>query len=86
MINQETQNAWNTHGEWFEYYAYEYPNEWLSLCMAYFTNEHSADECAKIDWSWIKGQLRTQLDLDDDDGDDIYPADPYYRAFYEIEG
>ena len=86
MINLETRCAWDAHSEYFEYYAYECPNDWLSLSKEYFTQEHGADECAKIDWSWIKGQLRTTLDLDDDEGDEIYPADPYYRAFYEIEG
>ena len=86
MINLETRCAWDAHSEYFEYYAYECPNDWLALSKEYFTQEHGADECAKIDWSWIKGQLRTTLDLDDDEGDEIYPADPYYRAFYEIEG
>lgn len=81
--NVETRTAWQCHDEYFEYYAFECPDQWLELSKEYFTHEHGADECAKIDWTWIKSQLKTTLDFYlQQEGEEIPPADPYYRAFY----
>lgn len=81
--NIETRTAWQCHDEYFEYYAFECPDSWLELSKAYFTHEHGAEECAKIDWTWIKAQLKTTLDFYlEQEGEEIPPADPYYRAFY----
>lgn len=83
-VNLETRCAWAAHDEYFEYYAFECPENWLELSKRYFTEEHGAEECAKIDWTWIKSQLKTTLDyyLKIEHGEEIPPADPYYRAFY----
>ena len=83
-VNLETRCAWAAHDEYFEYYAFECPDQWLELSKEYFTQEHGADECAKIDWDWIKEQLKGTLHyyLKFEYGDEIPPADPYYRAFY----
>ncbi len=83
MPNMETKLAWQCHSEYFEYYAYECPEDWLSLSKEYFTQEHGASECAKIDWDYIKSQLKTSLDLFFvEQGEEIPPADPAYRTFY----
>ena len=82
-VNAETKAAWQCHDEYFEYYAFECPDQWLELSKEYFTQEHGADECAKIDWTWIKAQLKTTLEYYlEIEGEEIPPADPYYRAFY----
>lgn len=82
-VNLETRCAWAAHDEYFEYYAFECPDQWLELSKEYFTQEHGAEECAKIDWTWIKSQLKTTLDYYlEQEGVEIPPADPFYRAFY----
>jgi len=86
-VNLETRCAWQAHDEYFEYYAFECPENWLELSKQYFTEEHGAEECAKIDWSWIKSQLKTTVDfyLQKEHGEEIPSADPYRAAFYGEE-
>jgi len=31
MVNLETKCAWDAHQEYFEYYAFECPEDWLEL-------------------------------------------------------
>ena len=83
-INLETKCAWDAHQEYFEYYAFECPENWLSLSKDYFTEHHGAEECAKIDWDYIKARLRITIDyaLLNDREDLIPSADPYRAAFY----
>ena len=85
-VNAETKAAWQCHDEYFEYYAFECPDSWLELSKGFFTHEQGAEECAKIDWTWIKSQLKTTLDFYlEQEGEEIPPADPYYRAFYKYD-
>lgn len=57
MPNFETHLAWECHAEFFEYYAAECPADWLKLSKEYFTEEHGAVECEKIDWVFISDKL-----------------------------
>ena len=82
-VNIETRTAWDCHSEYFEYYAFECPESWLELSKEYFTHEHGPEECAKIDWKFIKEQLTTTLEYClNEQGLDIKSADPYRAAFY----
>lgn len=85
MVNLETKCAWDAHQEYFEYYAFECPEDWLELSKEYFTHEHGEDECSLIDWDYIKKQLKTSIDfaLENDRQDLIPSADPYRAAFYD---
>jgi carbonic anhydrase len=86
MSNFETKLAWDCHAEYFEYYAFECPESWLELSKEYFTQEHGKEECSKIDWDYIKSQLKTSIDwFLADSGEEIYAADPAYRSFYNLE-
>ena len=39
MVNLETKCAWDAHQEYFEYYAFECPEDWLELSKEYFTRK-----------------------------------------------
>lgn len=86
MTNLETKCAWDAHSEYFEYYAFECPENWLELCKGYFTHEHGKEECNKIDWKYIKEQLRVDIEWClNEQGIEIPAADPAYRAFFELD-
>ena len=46
-VNIETKTAWDCHSEYFEYYAFECPENWLDLSKEYFTQEHGAEEIGR---------------------------------------
>jgi hypothetical protein len=86
MTNMETKLAWDCHAEYFEYFALEYPEGWLELSKEYFTHEHGADECALIDWEYIRVKLCAPVAAFlEEEGNEIYAADPAYRAFYNLD-
>lgn len=57
MTNLETKCAWDAYSEYFEYYAAECEDSWLMLSKIIFTEDHGAEECAKIDWKYIEKKL-----------------------------
>jgi len=85
MTNMETKLACDCHAEYFEYFALEYPEAWLELSKEYFTHEHGTDECALIDWEYIRTKLGAPVRaFIEEDGNEIYAADPAYLSLIHI--
>jgi len=62
MTNFETKLAWRCHAEHFEYYAVEGGKHWILIAKEFFTEEHGAEECAKIDWEWIAEKVKPAIE------------------------
>lgn len=61
MTNLETRCALTAYGEEFTCYAVECLNDWLSVAVEYFIEEQGTEECAKVDWTFVRAQIEERI-------------------------
>ncbi len=61
MTTLETRCVLAAYEEEFNYYAYECLNNWLAVAIEFFTEEHGAEECGKVDWRYVKAKTEERI-------------------------
>ena len=61
MTTLETRCALTAYEEEFNCYAYECLNDWLDVAIEFFTEEHGAEECGKVDWKYVKAKTEERI-------------------------